>query len=221
MRILALESSARTCRIAALTGATPLAELETDTSQRSAQSLIPGIRALLDRVNWSPQQLELIVVTQGPGSFTGLRIGVMTAKTLAYATGAQILGVNTLEAVAVQANELPVWAVLDGQRQQLFAAKYRANPAQPASLAGTTQVVDIDGWLASLTPDAVISGPGLVRIRSQLPERVRMVDQQRWTVRATTVGQLGLLHYEQGRRDDVWQMLPNYFRQSAAEEKLE
>jgi len=219
VRIIALETSGRTCRVAALSGSTPLDELEPEASQRSSQSLAPGIRTLLDRVGWTAQQLELIVVTQGPGSFTGLRIGVMTAKTLAYVTGAAVVGVNTLAAIAEQAGRLPVWAVLDAQRQQLFAARFESGTDKTPTPVEPTRIINNDVWIASLTPDAVVSGPGLSRIQQKLPPEVIAVDEQLWNVRATTVGQIGFRQYQGGRRDDVWKMLPEYFRPSAAEEK--
>ena len=219
VRTLALESSGRICRIAALSGPTPLCELELDSTRRSAQTLAPGIQTILSRVGWTAQQLELIVVTQGPGSFTGLRIGVTTAKTLAYVTGAEVMGVNTLDAIAEQAGQMPVWAVLDAQRQQLFAALFTAGTGGAPTPFFPTQIIDLDVWLGRLTPDAAVSGSGLAKILQRLPKEVAVVHEDLWNLRATTVGQLGLRQYQGGRRDDVWHMVPEYFRQSAAEEK--
>src|SRR6201999_4451574 len=97
--------------------------------KRSAQTLLPAIGELLRTCGWRPAELELICTTTGPGSFTGLRIGVTTAKTLAYATGAKLIGVNTLAALAaaVQPTTDRVWAILDAQRQELFAAVFATN----------------------------------------------------------------------------------------------
>src|SRR5205823_153504 len=80
----------------------------------------------LATANWLPKEVELVAVTVGPGSFTGLRIGVTTAKAFAYAIGAEVVGVNTLDALAAQAlpSPSPLWAILDAQRQELFAAKF-------------------------------------------------------------------------------------------------
>ena len=75
-----------------------LAELSLDHTQRSAQSLAPAIEALLTQVGWLPRDVQLVAVSVGPGSFTGLRVGVTTAKVFAYAVGAEVLGIDTLEA---------------------------------------------------------------------------------------------------------------------------
>ena len=70
---------------------------------RTAQALVPAIRSQFDAAGWKPTDVQLIAVTQGPGSFTGLRVGITTAKTFAYAVSAQVIGVNTLLALAEQA----------------------------------------------------------------------------------------------------------------------
>src|SRR5207342_1377544 len=97
--------------------------------ERTAQVLAPAIQQLLTAAEWSPKSVDLVAVTAGPGSFTGLRIGVTTAKAFAYAIGADVLGINTLEALALQAapSASPLWTVLDAQRQELFAARFVVN----------------------------------------------------------------------------------------------
>src|SRR5690242_11366028 len=100
-----------------------LAEIELNPSLRSASSLAPAMKELLARAEWRPTDVQLTAVTVGPGSFTGLRIGVTTAKTFAYAVGSAVVGVNTLEAVARRAaaeTRQRLSAVLDAGRGQLF-----------------------------------------------------------------------------------------------------
>ena len=132
MRILALETSGSSGSVAALEGTQLILEQPLASGSRSAQSLAPGIDALLAEVGWSVGQIDLLAVTQGPGSFTGLRIGITTAKALAYAVGGQVIGVNTLEVIARQAppgraapaKQQTLWTVLDAQRGELFAARF-------------------------------------------------------------------------------------------------
>src|ERR1051325_5032976 len=126
MRILAIETSGVAGSVALLQDERVLAEHVLETRQRTAQSLAPAVHALLEQIDWHPSDVELVAVTTGPGSFTGLRIGVTFAKVFAYAVGCQILGVNTLEAIACRAPREAgtIWVVLDAQRQQLFAAAF-------------------------------------------------------------------------------------------------
>jgi tRNA threonylcarbamoyladenosine biosynthesis protein TsaB len=86
-------------------GSNVLLELELNPGQRSAQSLAPAIKSLLQQVSWQPAEVQLVAVTIGPGSFTGLRVGVTTAKTFAYSVGAEILGIDTLETIAANVGE--------------------------------------------------------------------------------------------------------------------
>src|SRR5262245_56901299 len=103
-RILAIETSGRHGSVATLGGEPAGARLIGQTvltgEERTAQVLAPAIQQLLIATEWSPKSIDPVAVTVGPGSFTGLRIGVTTAKAIAYAVGADVLGVNTLEPLA-------------------------------------------------------------------------------------------------------------------------
>ena len=217
VRILALETSSRNSRIALLDGSALLREVELDRTQRTTQTLVPGIQQLMQDIGWTPRQLQLVAVTIGPGSFTGLRIGVTTAKTLAYAVGADVIGVNTLTAIAEQTDRRPVWAVVDAQRKQLFAALFAGR--EDAAAHERTQIVDNGAWLDGLTASVSVTGPGLAKLVDLIPTGTPVVDQQLWHPQAATIGRLGWSYYQAGRRDDLWRLLPAYGRQSAAEEK--
>ena len=217
MRVLALETSDKTGSVAALDGDQLLVELELNPAQRSAQSLAPALKALWSKVGWTTSDLELITVTVGPGSFTGLRVGVTTAKMLAYLSHAAVVGVNTLEVIAAQT---PVEAVLDAQRQELFVGRFvrEADSIRPTA---ETKIVRSEQWLASLPPGMRVTGPGLKKLEDRLPAAVQIIDRSLWTPMAATVGRIGFQHFQSGQRDDFWKLVPNYYRRSAAEEKLE
>lgn len=220
---LALETSERIGSIAALNGDQLLVEFELPGQRRCAQSLAPTIQTLLHRVPWQTDQINLVAVVSGPGSFTGLRIGVTTAKTLAYAVGADVLGVNTLETIAdrapVTAHRL--WTIVDAQRQQVFASRFEPNDAGQWQVALVTTILDAENWLEMLTPGDLVSGPALANLAGKLPDNVTIVDQQLWLPTAVVAGRLAVERYQRGERDDLWKLVPNYFRQSAAEEKWE
>jgi tRNA threonylcarbamoyladenosine biosynthesis protein TsaB len=230
MRILAIETSGRHGSIAAMKGkdeqASVLCQIVLGGDQRTAQSLAPAIKELLAQVDWSPQSVELIAVTVGPGSFTGLRIGVTTAKAFAYAVGANVVGVNTLAVLADEVQSLdatskaPLWTILDAQRQELFAAKFAANPRAVPELDIKTFILRQDDWLARLQPGDRVVGPPLRTLQSRLPTDVVVVDDKLWQPTASAVGRVGWRKFRAGTSDDVWNLGPHYFRASAAEEKL-
>jgi tRNA threonylcarbamoyladenosine biosynthesis protein TsaB len=221
VRILALETSGTQGSVAILESGVLLAQAELPLPRRSAQSLIPAVAEQLAAVGWKPVDVQLVAVTQGPGSFTGLRVGVTAAKTLAYAVGAEVLGVDTLEVVAAQSSveNSQLWAVMDAQREQLFAALFRQENDGMLIVLQATHLVDADRWLAELESSVAVSGPAVCRLTARLPATAVTTPQETWLPMAGAVGRLAWRDYLAGRRDDLWKLTPNYFRTSAAEEK--
>jgi len=237
MRLLALETSGITGSVALWEGAVQAIGAESRTcraerlfsvplaaGQRSAQSLVPAIQRLLQSANVRPGDINVIAVTVGPGSFTGLRIGVTTAKTLAYALKAEIVAVNTLDVLARQApcDGLRCWAVLDAFRGQLFAAAYHrdaSNTWQRDDATHESALPTVEEWSAMLRAGDVVIGPVLGKLKGKLPGDVQIAPVASWEPQAETVARLALELYRQGRRDDLWNLVPYYGRLSAAEEK--
>jgi tRNA threonylcarbamoyladenosine biosynthesis protein TsaB len=221
MRILALETTDKTGSVAALCDTNLLAELTLDHRQRSAQSLAPAIQTLLNQLGWLPSNVQLVAVSVGPGSFTGLRVGVTTAKVFAYAVGADVLGIDTLQAIATAAPpETPIlWAAMDAQRDEVVAQCFGPAAAGRRPSVTPQQLMPIDTWLAHLTPGVAVTGPVLEKLLDRLPSGVEVLDRRYWTARAAAVGCLAARYYAEGRRDDLLKLVPHYCRRSAAEEK--
>ncbi len=237
MRILALETTDKTGSVAAIGDDNLLMELSLDPVLRSAQSLVPAMRDLLGRVGWMPQDVQLVAVSIGPGSFTGLRVGVTAAKVFAYCVGAEVMGVSTLETIAAAALERPTAAVaalerpataaaegkvsvvMDAQRGDVVTQSFGFRPPQGLESLGAEELIPADAWLARLAPGATVTGPALGRLADRLPPGVRVLAPSEWSPRAAVVGRLAARYHAQGRRDDLWRLVPRYFRRSAAEEK--
>ena len=220
-RILALETSELTGSVAAAEDGKVLAELELDPQQRSAQSLAPAIRRLLKQVGWQPRNVQLLAVTIGPGSFTGLRVGVATAKVFAYAAGAEVLGINTLETIAAATPRAmaAVSVAVDAQRGDVIAQSFRREATGGMIAVDERSLLPQEEWLANVRPGFAISGPGLKKLANSLPAGVTMIDRAFWHPMAANVARLAYRDYQAGRRDDLWNLLPIYSRPSAAEEK--
>jgi tRNA threonylcarbamoyladenosine biosynthesis protein TsaB len=219
--ILAIETTDKAGSVALLNGPETLGKLELNPGQRSAQSLAPGIEALLAQANRKPGEVKLVAVADGPGSFTGLRVGVTTAKLFAYSVGAEVLGIDALQAIARQARvDTPfLWAVMDAQRNELFAAKFCRGVDREWVQQGETEIVPNAAWLAALDRETAVSGPGLTKLLDRLPAEVPRVDSADWTPGAATIGRIAYERFAAGARQDVFQLIPRYFRRSAAEEK--
>lgn len=221
MRILALETTEMVGGVAALDGRKLLAELALDPRNRSAQSLAPGIKSLLGQVDWRPEDVQLVAVTVGPGSFTGLRVGVATAKTFAYAVGAEVLGVDTLETIAagVPHDISAVSVAVDAQRGGVVAGSFVRDADGWFRPVAEGKLVDARQWLDSLPAGTLIAGPVLRKLADRAPDHVTVLDSQYWHPKAANVGLLAARDCEAGRRDDLWSLVPRYSRRSAAEEK--
>lgn len=199
--------------------------------------LAPLLKDLLDSQNLKVRDLDLVAVVVGPGLFTGLRVGVVTAKSLAYAGKVDLIAVNSLEATAAQSlieddasSTTEVQAVLNAQRQQLFTGRYQRTqiPWKLKQLA-ENQILDQSSWLDQLSDRQVVTGSGLKLIDSSripLAERAKtkcpnvvVADESDWELTAASVGKLAWQKYQQGHRDDLWTIDPLYFRPSAAEEQ--
>lgn len=187
---------------------------------RSARALAPAIDALLGSLGWSARDLAAVAVAVGPGSFTGLRVGVVTAKTLAYATETAVVGVETLEALAdaAPAPEEPgqrLWAVLDAQRREFFSAPFaagegawrRAEPTERRSADGLRSRMKAGDRVTGPVASAVAEGRGGVAIDNVEP-------------RADAVLRVAWRRWLSGAADDVFALAPEYQRLSAAEEKI-
>jgi tRNA threonylcarbamoyladenosine biosynthesis protein TsaB len=225
MRILAVETSGRVGSVAALDADGDsvhlLRQIVLSEDQRTAQRLAPAMRDLLSEVKWSPRDVQLVAVAVGPGSFTGLRIGVTAAKTFAYAVGAEVVGVNTLAVLAAQAPVATgqLWSIMDAQRHELFVSNFAKVERDKVPTDCAVAIVEQDAWLAKLQAGVQVIGPVLKRLASRLPEGVVAVDESLWQPTGASVARVAWQAYANGQRDDLWKLSPQYYRMSAAEEK--
>ncbi|MDZ7620856.1 MAG: tRNA (adenosine(37)-N6)-threonylcarbamoyltransferase complex dimerization subunit type 1 TsaB, partial [Patescibacteria group bacterium] len=170
----------------------------------------------------TPRDVQLVAVTVGPGSFTGLRVGVTAAKLFAYAVGAEVLGIDTLETIAARCppDVDRLWTAVDAQRGEWVVRQFaRSTGVWPVPLE-PAELVDSQPWLASLPAGSVVLGPVLRKVAGGLPAGIRCLDAEQWLPTAAEVALLASRDYAAGRRDDLWTLLPRYSRPSAAEEKL-
>jgi tRNA threonylcarbamoyladenosine biosynthesis protein TsaB len=207
--------------VAAAADGKVLAELQLDPQQRSAQSLAPAIVALLAQAGWQPREISLVAVTVGPGSFTGLRVGVATAKVLSYAVGAQVLGISTLEAIAaaVPGSVASVSVAIDAQRGDVVAQRFGRDLSGRLRPDNDPKLLPIGDWLATAPSGTAVSGPVLAKWAGPIPPGVAVLDPTSWRPTAANVARLAHCDHLEGRRDDIWTLLPTYSRPSAAEEK--
>lgn len=221
MLTLAIETSGLVGSLALLEGEACLEARTLQLGTQHGQSLVPEIRRLLADHGRSPRDCELLAVSIGPGSFTGLRVGVVCAKTWAYATGCQVVAVDTHLAIA--ANTPPpfddVQIVSDAQRGDLFASRFARDNLSDWTEIEPLASLPVTAWLGKLTGSEVLAGPGLERLAEKLSGRCHLLEPDCWRPQAANVGRLGVKQAQIGVFSDPWTLEPRYVRRSSAEEK--
>ena len=143
MKILALETSAKSVSCAVVEDGAPLASAYQCTGLTHSRTLLPMVDAMLKNADLTLEDIGAIAIAVGPGSFTGLRIGIAAVKGLAWAADKPCLGVSTLEAMAQNAAHIDglIVGAMDARRAQIYNAVFEAK----------------DGALTRLIPDRAIS----------------------------------------------------------------
>jgi tRNA threonylcarbamoyladenosine biosynthesis protein TsaB len=224
MLILGIETSGPRGSIALCRDDECLAQVELESApRRHAQTLVSQIGDTLRQLGLKIAELDAVAVSVGPGSFTGLRVGVVCAKTLAYANGCRLAAVDTLEAIAANSplDVTLVHVIADAQRGDLFVGDYCRQSDVAWVCETPPRIVRADEWLASLTERDVVSGPGLLADRLGGPPVWRSLPETCWTPSARQVAAIGARQIGQGVVAEVASLEPLYVRRSAAEEKAD
>ncbi len=126
MRVLALDTATEVCGVAVMVDGKLLAETAVNQGLTHTRLLLPAIDAVLDQSALQFDELDALVVSRGPGSFTGLRIGIGTAKGLALATGIPLVAISSLAVLAHQAPESVEWVcpMIDARRREVYWSVY-------------------------------------------------------------------------------------------------
>jgi tRNA threonylcarbamoyladenosine biosynthesis protein TsaB len=219
-RLLLLETSGRSGFVGLAEGAELRGLRRLDETRRHTRDLAPATAELLAAQGWKPRDLSGVIVSRGPGSYTGLRVGIMSAKTLAYAVGCTLVGVETFAVIADQApaevNRVDVLA--DAQQDKVYVQPFgrTASGWRPLNALAVKPFAE---WLTGRSAEAWASGPGLHRLAAQLPAGVPVIEAASWDPQPESLLRLGLARHTAGERDDPFALEPLYLRPSAAEEQ--
>jgi tRNA threonylcarbamoyladenosine biosynthesis protein TsaB len=219
-RLLILETSGRRGLVAVALGADVRGMRQLDEVRRNARDLAPTVADLLREQEWKAADLDAILVSRGPGSYTGLRVGIMSAKTLAYATRCALIGIDTFDSIARQCPPEceRVDVLSDAQQDKVYVQSFARQDGEMHP-AGDLAIRPLSEWLASRDAQGWVTGPGLVKWREKLPSDIPVVPPSLWEPTVESLLALGLARYESGQRDDPFALEPLYLRASSAEEQ--
>ena len=211
MKVLAFDTSSKALSLAILEDKQVLAETMINIKKNHSITLMPAIDFLMGSLDWTPKDLDRIVVAQGPGSYTGLRIAVATAKTLAHTLKIELVGVSSLLALVPEQVEGLVIPVMDARRNNVYAGFYQSGQAVwPEAHLPLAEVLEIAGAANQSVTFVGETAAFTEQIEVALPQATL----QPTLPNAAAVGRLGLDLPSQSIHDVV----PNYLKRVEAEE---
>ena len=212
MRILGIETSTRAASVAVVADGKILAESLRESPQTFSETLMPQVEEVI-RISGAFKKIDAVAVSIGPGSFTGLRIGLATAKALAYAWGIKIIGVPTLLAMSYNFPNAKVVPLIDAQKSRAYRQLFK-----DCSPLNELEVVLIDEAvieLERLDGEIFLCGDVLNKIKVPLPPNVRLAPPNLKMPRASSVA---VCAEDLNEVDNVMNLEPLYVRRSEAEE---
>jgi len=221
MNVLAVDTSTSTLHICLKTEQ-GLEERKIEGFMQHSEMLLSEIKDLLKRQKTEMKELDLLVCTRGPGSFTSLRISMATLKGISLATGCPLVSVPTLKCLAMAANQsLPTLAVIDAKKRRYYLGLYDEQ--------GTMMMEDIDGNAEDIAENLrcidklFITGPDAPafaeKLKGVIPQSHVVVDELPIRAIGEIMIQEGVKQFEAKGADDIGQG-PSYIRRSDAEEAL-
>ena len=226
MITLALETSTAAGSTALVDDDKILAESVETGGLTHSKTMLPSVRRLLDQTGMNVKDLDLIVVTVGPGSFTGLRIGLSAAKGLAWAAGKPLVGVPSLDTLARNLPPAPhqFCPMIDARKGEVYAALYKHNPDKTVCRLTDFGAFKPDRLASLIREKTIFFGDGARTwggvLSKALGPRYLRADEDLDFPRASTAARLGMSLLTEGAESDPALILPIYIRPSEAELSL-
>lgn len=214
---LAIDTSTDTASLALVQDDEVLAELTWRCGRNHSTQLLPQLSHLLNQTGLSLQSASCIIVARGPGSYNGLRVGISTAKGLAFSLGIPIIGISTLEVEAYQHAETgwPVCPIFSAGRTEIATATYQRKGNQWCQLTAE-HLTTIEALCSGITTKTVFCGESIVSIAAELRKRLKqkamILSPAAGLRRAGFLAELGLKRLRAGDYDNLATLQPLYLR---------
>ena len=210
MQVLAFDTSSKALSLAILEDKQVLADTTINIQKNHSITLMPAIDFLMASLDWTPKDLDRIVVAEGPGSYTGLRIAVATAKTLAHTLNIELVGMSSLLALVPYQQEGLFVPLMDARRNNVYAGFYEnAKPVMPEAHLPFEQVIELIKGASQVTFVGEV-GPFVEQIQEHLP-------RTNFKETLPNAANLALLAWDK-EADSLHDFVPNYLKRVEAEE---
>ena len=221
MKILAIDTATLVSSVALVDEHKLLAEMTFNISKTHSEKLLPFIDFILREAGLELADLSAVAVAAGPGSFTGLRIGMATAKALAYGADKIVLGIPTLDALSynVEASEKLIVPIMNARRNEVYTAIYRRKALGLERLtdylALTPEQLRLD--LLARAEDVLLLGDGVPEFAEIFKEeKFYFAEANNCLNRASSIGKIAMERLLRGEADDYFLLSPAYLRTSQA-----
>ena len=214
---LAIDTSTDTASLALVQDGEVLAELTWRCGQNHTTQLLPHLSHLLNQTKLSLQSASCIIVAKGPGSYNGLRVGISTAKGLAFSLGIPIIGVSTLEVEAYQHADrgLPICPIFNAGRGEIATAMYQRKRNKWCQLTAQ-HITTVETLCSQITTKTIFCGEFVpfmaAQLRKQLKQRAIILPPAAELRRASFLAELGSKRLKAGDYDNPATLQPLYLR---------
>jgi tRNA threonylcarbamoyladenosine biosynthesis protein TsaB len=223
MLTFAFDTSFKTAAVSLLQDETILYDVVINSGLNHSETLLPAVEHACSQLKVKIDDIDLLACTLGPGSFTGLRVGISTLKGLLLACGKPAVGVSALAALALNVtdNSALIYSLMDAGRGQVYAACYRYDNQDLLIQVSGESVVDPGKIVFDPAEDIILVGGGALKYRDILTgkaKNVKMASGMQQYIRGFAVGVLGREKYFRNELLDPDTVVPVYLR--AADAKL-
>lgn len=224
--ILALENSGMCGSVALVTQGFCLAEQSLTTTATHSRRLLPSIQQIMSETGVSWEKISAIAISAGPGSFTGLRIGLTTAKGLAMASGKPLIAISSLDNLACQLpwTDRLICPVLDARKQEVYTAFYRCDNEDIPHRISDIVAITPHNLAQTIKEDVIFlgDGAGIYQdvFQQEVAGRVSFASPEIFFLRAAALGTAALSKFHQQEFLDTANATPDYIRPSEAELSL-
>lgn len=229
MKILAVDTSSLVAAVAVTEDTVTLGEYLLNHRKTHSQQLMPMIQSLLRDLGMQPADVDVFAASEGPGSFTGLRIGITSIKAMAYAVNKPVMAVPTLDALAynIYAPQVRICPMMDARNRQVYTAVYQAgNPLPvPMTQAMGIPVEELAALLKQEPTQVIFTGDAAGMYRSYLEQELGdsacFAPHNQTIQRASSVAAVAYWQMQQEGCQSSFDMVPFYLRKSQAERELD
>ena len=228
MLILGIDTSTDILGLALLKENKLLGEYNLNLKRQHSEKLLPLLKEIFNHLDLTLRDLDGVAVAVGPGSFTGLRIGITTAKMLGRIFSIPVKGISTLEIMAAGVENNYLLPLLDARRKRVYYSFYKKSNSEPENIfleqikeAASTNISELPQILAAYRQEKIVLvGEKTAEVKEIMTKNgfiVKKASDEKNTPRAAVLAELGLAYIKAGDQDDIYKLKPAYLKKPQAE----